>query len=225
MTRTIALATLTTLTTLTACATPQLLVSPSLGARPALTVERDAWSGAVSFGPYATRDLDRSWVHQQGFSLFGGSLGEAQQVVGFELARGGAPVWRGGCVNQVEEGGVRLGGLRIKNESASYQCELASEKLGRWTLRISRGSRAEDFSGTFTDGARTFAVRSSGETAGGYALPDALGFHVAERGQDAAAVQVMTPAQVWMAPSADDEADLLAGASTALLLYTRLQVR
>jgi hypothetical protein len=225
MKRLLLLATLSSLSPLVACVTPRMAVSPPLSGHASLPVERGMWSRDVAFGAYATREVDESWVKSQGFTLFGGSLHEAEQQVGFELARGGQRVWRGGCVNQLEEGGVKLGGLKIKNEAASFQCELLSERFGRWQLRIARSSRGDDFAGTFTDGTRTYQVRSSSTLEGGSSLFDAVGFHLASTDSAAAAVQVMSPAQVWFAPGLGDDEELLAGASTALLMYTRLEVR
>ena len=66
---------------------------------------------------------------------------------------------------------------------------------------------------------------SSSTLEGGSSLFDAVGFHLASTDSAAAAVQVMSPAQVWFAPGLGDDEELLAGASTALLMYTRLDVR
>ena len=210
---------------LAACSTARMSLSPPLATLEAQAVDRSVFSRDVRFGPYATREVDTSASWSRDLRVFSAAVGASDQEVSFELTRGEQPVWRGLCVNAADQVGVRIAGATIAKQAARFRCALDSPQHGRWQLELARENQFANFAGTFSDGERTFPVRSTNLLSGGTSLVDAVGFEIAGPAGAAAAVQTFPPEQVWFAPELGDDEPLLAGATTALLMYRRLELR
>ncbi|MCK6546400.1 hypothetical protein L6R52_11170 [Myxococcota bacterium] len=205
-----------------ACATPNIALAPGLAAAPPVPVTLPLFGRPLAFGPYSVRDVEASGVTSWKAGLFGVTVGQGDTDVRFEVLRGDDVVWRGYCVQRRAFAALDVSIVRAQETKNALDCKLDHGRLGFFALSLVRAGHTTPLEGAFTNGTRTFSVRSTHDAGGVLATRDPAGYLFDEGSEARAAIQTITPARLWIAPSARDDEELLAGAIAAAMNYRSL---
>jgi hypothetical protein len=211
------------------CATVRMPVPEPLAAAPEWVIRpRSAWrpDAALRVGPYEAYRIDRHGIRQRGgvMDVLKGKR-EFQQRYEFVLRDTAAArdLWSVRCDNRDVEQGVRLGGVELSlDDRSSLTCEIRESDQPAWTLRVG-GSDDGAPTGHLRRGELAYDLAGTNPPGGTDDCCQPLGY-VVRRGESVlASLETTDHGRLRLAPSvAPAEASLLAAASVALVLQTRL---
>jgi len=200
-----------------------------------MAVEKRGWfftNESFKFGPYAVTGVKREWTHRKGWGGFGYENTKARQKYEFTLGTQKEPdAWQGRCATDVDEETFRfLVGDRAEvttqlTAESRFACTFRKGEQGKpWRLLLTRQMGEYFYNGFLADDSRTILVRGTRQLEGTpMPLMDAAGYFFDVEGKPVGAVETLNDGRVFLSPSLDETArDVLACASTALLLYQEL---
>ena len=186
---------------------------------------------AISFGPFRTLDVDRSWTKTSSWGGDWFSSNKAKQTYEFMLQETGGPVWEAQCATGVSKQEMRfeemLGGeLEIEVQAnVFFACSFRQRGEKKvWRLAMNQSTSEMVMNGALTDRATRIKIQGSQKLQGSpIPLSDPTGYEFVLDGKVVAAVEVINKGAVWIRPSVDKETrSALATAATALLLYKNI---
>jgi hypothetical protein len=217
------------------CRTARFDVPSDLASQaPEWTVEgrqRFSFKEAISFGPFRTTDVDRSWTETTSWGAGWFSSSKAKQTYEFLLQETGGPVWEAQCATGVSRQDMRfdevLGGeLEVELQANVYfACSFCQKgEKNVWRLAMSQPTSEMVLNGVLTDRKTRIQVQGSQKLQGSpIPIPDPSGYTFVLDGTLVGAVEVINKGAVWLRPTVDPEIrSVLATASTALLLYKNI---
>lgn len=183
------------------------------------SVEVTGKTKALNIGPYALKDVHRSWNKGSGLRVMSVSSEKVRQQYEFKVGRDDVVLSQTACEFRASEKSVdgRGGWSFMLGEKAALSCATNSGNE-KWQLELATESH-DVLAGTFT-GARTYRVQGIGLTglSKGTKGPVA-GFHLFDDDAPVAVIQIINEKRVLYARGLDErQRDALLPALAALLL-------
>ena len=201
---------------------------------PEWTVEgrqRFSFKEAISFGPFRTAVVDRSWTKTRSWGGDWFSSSKAKQTYEFILQETSGVVWEAQCATGVSKQDMRFddvmgGELEIEVQANVYfACSFRQKGEKKvWRLAMSQSTSEMVLNGVLTDRKTRIQVQGSQKLQGSpIPLSDPTGYTFVLDGDIIGAVEVINKGAVWLRPTVDPEIrSVLATASSALLLFKNI---
>lgn len=214
------------------CTTARMPVDETLASGEYLTVEgRQGWKihERITFGSYATENVDRSWTKGSGFAINEVEMNRRRQTFSFTLFGAGSPLYTVACEVRLRHGEVNtpIVDVEFRNRS-KVDCLLDAADTGEpdrtdWTLALEeRGEKP--LTGVLSSRGGAFDVSGTNKLKGGLPVSFTTGYYIRRDGRDIGAVEVVNDGAVRIKAdlSATDK-HAVAAASAALLLLEDLR--
>jgi len=228
------IASLAVATILPGCTVPQMAVESNFKQQAEeLPVKgRKAFkpNGSFIVGNYTVANVERGWVKQSGFSIFGYHDEKATQKYQLSLQNGQGSEWYIFGASYLGIKSLQDGkDLTIELDPAKeyYASHFTSPESGSWrlvTLDPRHYLERKNFEGELSNGNTTFKIAPVYQFEGkSLPMSEIIGYEFRDAGGVVGAVQVINNGKVWLKPElGQDTRMVLASAMASLLLYNKL---
>lgn len=213
------------------CTTARMPVGDTLTTSERLTVEgRQGWKihERITFGPFATADLDRSWTKGSGLVINEVETNRRRQTFSFTLTEAGASLYAVACEVRLRHGEVNtpIVDIEFRNRSKLDCSVKPTETAGHtpaWTLVLEERGE-EPLAGTLSSRDADFDITGTNKLSGGLPVSFTTGYYIRREGRDIGAVEVVNDGAVRLgAGDPGSERQVVAAAAAALLLHEDLR--
>lgn len=214
------------------CSTARMPVDDTLASGEYLAVEgRQGWKihERVTFGSYATENVDRSWTKGSGLAINEVEMNRRRQTYSFTFLDAGAPLYAVACEVRLRHGEVNtpIVDVEFRNRS-TLDCSLdptVTREYDRisWTLSLEEHGE-KPLTGLLSSNGGTFDVSGTNKLKGGLPVSFTTGYYIRRDGRDIGAIEVVNDGAVRIKAdlSASDK-HAVAAAGAALLLLEDLR--
>lgn len=187
----------------------------------------------ITFGPYLSSSIKRSWIHGSGSTNFYRAREKNHQRYHFVLSRSKQELWDVECYQEASYKGLELDGWEFGiDQRSQLSCTMVfvSDITRKAYLHMAATDKhsltrqQEPLSGYLSKGKGNIRIEgiSNGRTL--FSRVGTRGFNLYNDSRIVAVVEVANKGRVWFDASLEEqESDLLAAASSALLIYEDLR--